>query len=206
MTFHPYILDCIRRYPQLEACQSSIQKAVDLLFQVFKNGNKLMICGNGGSAADADHIAGEFCKGFLKKRPLGSEWQSKLRPDLLDKLQLGLPAISLAHLSALNTAYANDCSADHIFAQAAFTLGQAGDALLCLSTSGSSKNVLLAAETAKAKGIYTIGLTGQNSPLLSELTDLCISVPEQVVYKVQELHLPVYHTLCLAVEAMLFTT
>jgi D-sedoheptulose 7-phosphate isomerase len=204
MIFHPYVLDCIHRYPQLDACRSDIQKVINLIFQVFKDGKKLMICGNGGSAADADHIAGEFCKGFLKKRPLGPEWKEKLSPELLQNLQTGLPALSLAHLPALNTAYANDCSPEHIFAQAAFTLGQAGDALLCISTSGSSKNVLLAAQAARAKGIHTIGLTGKNSPLLAEVSDYCISVPEHLVYKVQELHLPVYHTLCLAVEDMFF--
>ncbi len=204
MVFHDYVLDCLKRYPQLFSCKTDIQQAINIIFQTFDTGHKLLICGNGGSASDADHIAGELCKSFMLKRPLPIEWYTKLSPDLYKNLQAGLPAISLAHLTALNTAYANDCSPLHIFAQAAFTLGQEGDTLLCISTSGSSKNILLAAEAAKAKGMRTIGLTGNNSPLLSQLTDCCISVPETLVYKVQELHLPVYHTICRSVEDLFY--
>lgn len=202
MVLHKYVLECLERYPQLTPCKADIQQAIGILYRTFQEGFKLLICGNGGSSADADHIAGELGKSFRVKRPLPSEWKAKLSPDLYQNLQSGFPAISLAHLSALNTAYANDCSPLHIFAQAAFTLGREGDTLLCISTSGSSKNILLAAEAARAKGLRTIGLTGQNSPLLSQITDCCISVPETLVYKVQELHLPVYHTICLAIEEL----
>ena len=129
MVFHDYVLDCLKRYPQLFSCKTDIQQAINIIFQTFDTGH---------------------------------------------------------------------------FAQAAFTLGQEGDTLLCISTSGSSKNILLAAEAAKAKGMRTIGLTGNNSPLLSQLTDCCISVPETLVYKVQELHLPVYHTICRSVEDLFY--
>lgn len=200
MIFHDYVLECVQRYPQLQPCKQAIQSAIDMMVQTFNEGGKLLICGNGGSAADADHIVGELCKGFMTQRPLAEKWKEKLSPDLYQNLQAGLPALSLAHLVALNTAYANDCSPLHIFAQAAFTLGQKGDTLLCISTSGSSKNVLLAAQAATAKGMRTLGLTGQNSPLLSQTTDVCISVPETLVYRVQELHLPVYHTICRTIE------
>lgn len=186
------------------ACKDSMQAAFDMLLSIYKNGNKLLICGNGGSAADADHIAGELMKGFLKKRPLPESLQQALGAEVAQNLQCGLAAISLPGLTGLNTAYANDCNPDYIYAQSTLALGQPGDALLCISTSGNAKNVLLAAKVAKAKGMHTLGLTGKNGIKLKEAVDICVSVPEDVVYKIQELHLPIYHALTLALEDEIF--
>jgi len=198
--------DCLRRHPALENCAYSIKNVFEELRQSFEAGGKLLICGNGGSAADSDHMAAELLKGFDSKRPLDGPWQKKLGEELSQNLQGALPVIPLTGFSALTTAYSNDCDGDYTFAQLVFALGQKPDVLLCISTSGNSKNVLHAAKVAKAKGMRVVALTGETGGELLGKVDLCICVPSQVVWEVQEMHLPVYHTLCLMLEDALFGT
>ncbi|MDX2111071.1 MAG: SIS domain-containing protein [Verrucomicrobiota bacterium] len=192
------------RYPILSPCRDSIAQAIETLTTAFQRGNKLLICGNGGSAADADHISGELLKGFASKRPLTPEWRARLGDALADKLQGGLPAIPLTQFAGLLSAYGNDVSWEHGYAQLVFALGQPGDVFLGISTSGNAKNVGHAARVAKAKGLHTIALTGETGGALLALCDNTIRVPATEVYKIQELHLPIYHTLCLEVEQRLF--
>lgn len=170
-----------------------------------------MICGNGGSCADADHIVGELMKGFLKKRPIsGTQRQGMknncpaLDDSILDALQCGLPAISLCSATALNTAFSNDVDPNLIYAQNVLGLGKQDDVLLCISTSGNANNVYAAAKIAKALGITVIGLTGGTGGLLKDISDICIIAPGTHTYKIQELHLPIYHFLCAATEAHFF--
>ena len=203
--------ELISRYPTLKQCKDEIVLSADIITDCYKNGGKLMICGNGGSCADSDHIVGELMKGFLKKRPLSDKQRAEMKAKCnslddvtLDKLQGALPAISLASLTALNTAFCNDVEPDLIFAQAVFGLGKSGDILICISTSGNSKNVVLAAKVAKSVGIKVIALTGIGGGQLKSIADVCICVPEKETFKVQELHLPVYHYLCAEVENRFF--
>lgn len=198
------IQECVRRYPVLAACEKEMMQAFACIRDAYANKAKLLLCGNGGSASDSDHISGELLKGFGQKRPLSKEWQDRLGAHLASKLQGSLPALPLPMFASLMTAYANDCDAEYVYAQLVWGLGNAGDALLCLSTSGNSKNVLRAAEVAQAKGLFCIGLTGKTGGQLKELMDVCICVPETEVYKIQELHLPIYHALCLDLEAAFF--
>lgn len=170
-----------------------------------------MIAGNGGSAADAEHIVGELMKGFLQKREIDEALsaelyrvQPTLAPALCAKLQRALPAIALDGHFALSTAYMNDCDPQLCFAQQVNGYGNAGDTFLGISTSGNSKNVLYAAAVARAKGMAVIGLTGESPSGLSEFADVSICVPETETYKVQELHLPVYHCLCQMLEDYFF--
>lgn len=199
------------RYPQLGICKASIAEAFEHLKQTYTNGGKLLVCGNGGSAADAEHIVGELMKGFKSSRKLSEAYRQKLKGidnvlgnRLATQLQGALPAIALDGHPALVTAYMNDCDPLLCFAQQVNGYGCEGDALLCISTSGNSKNVVYAAVTAKAKGMKIIGLTGERDSRLSELADVCIQVPETETYKIQELHLPVYHCLCLMLEKEFF--
>jgi D-sedoheptulose 7-phosphate isomerase len=201
---HKRLQACIDRHPALEACAQDISRAFELLCATFEEGGKLLICGNGGSAADADHIAGELLKGFDSARPLNPDWKGKLGDELGSCLQTGLPVIPLTGFNALNTAFANDCNGEYTFAQLTFALGQTGDALLAISTSGDSSNVLHAARTARAMDMPVIGLTGESGGQLLELTDACIRVPASIVWEVQELHLPTYHALCLMLEDHFF--
>lgn len=201
----------IERYPVLAACREDIGKAIDLLCRTYENGGKLLLCGNGGSCADAQHITGELMKGFLKKRPLSPEQKKRLtakcprlEDTVLDKLQQALPALALSDASALLTAFANDVDAELIYAQQVWGLGKAGDVLLCISTSGNAANVAQAAKVAKGMGLSVVALTGEAGGKLRELADVCIRVPATETYQVQELHLPVYHCLCAAVEAHFF--
>ena len=181
----------------------TIKNACNLLIDTFKNGNKLLLCGNGGSAADCEHISGELMKGFLLKRELSEETKN-LIGDFADKLQYGLPCIPLTSLTSLSTAVANDNSADMIFAQPVIALGQKNDALIAMSTSGNSKNVVFAAKTAKALGMKVISITGMNDSLLSDISDITIQIPETETYRIQELILPVYHALCADIEAYFY--
>ena len=197
----------IERYPQLVVCKSDIAAAYEVIEKCYANGGKLLIAGNGGSAADAEHIVGELMKGFKKPRKLPKKYADKLiatNPELgntlAENLQGALPAIALDGHPALSTAYQNDCEPLLCFAQQVSGYGSEGDVFIGISTSGNSKNVLYAAVTAKAKGLKVIGLTGQKDSKLSEMADVCIKVPETETYMVQELHLPVYHALCLMVE------
>ena len=201
----------LTRYPQLDPCRESITRAYLYICSVFENGGKLLIVGNGGSAADAEHIVGELMKAFKSPRTLSKEEQEALLsidPQdgkvLAEKLQGALPAIALDGHVALTTAYMNDCEPLLCFAQQVNGYGREGDAFLGISTSGNSKNVVYAAITAKAKGMKVIALTGAKDSRLSALADVTIQVPETETYIIQELHLPVYHALCLMLEAHFF--
>ena len=201
----------ITRYPALAACRKELDRALDLMLTMYEKGGKLLACGNGGSAADASHIVGELMKGFLLKRPMTAEEKARFENALgedsvlfTEKLQRGIPAIALDTASALLTAYANDVDADLIYAQQVFAYAREGDLFLGISTSGNSKNVVNAAKTAKAMGLPSIALTGARDSALSALCTCTIRVPETETFKVQELHLPVYHALCAEIEARLF--
>lgn len=195
------------RHPVLEACKDDILAAFEILRDGYAHGGKLLICGNGGSAADAEHIVGELMKGFKNPRCLGEDMADKLMAVdegmgrfMAENLQGALPAIALDGHAALSTAYMNDCTPLLCFAQQVNEFGSESDVLLGISTSGNSKNVLYSAVMAKAKGMKVIGLTGVEESKLFSLADVCIRVPETETYKIQELHLPVYHCLCLMLE------
>lgn len=204
--------DLYARYPALASCKSSIASALATLTDTFANGHKLLICGNGGSAADAEHMVGELMKGFKLPRKLPQELQAKLLhtcPDCADylvkNLQQALPACSLVSQTALSTAFSNDQSPDLAFAQQVLGYGQAGDCLLGITTSGNSQNVIYAAQIARTLGMKVIGLTGNRYGAIVKLSDTAIEVPEKETFKIQELHLPVYHALCAALENEFFT-
>lgn len=201
----------IDRYPKLIVCKEDIRKAYDLLEGAYAAGRKLLVCGNGGSASDSEHIVGELMKEFKLKRKMYSNQAAALKeidPELglvlAENLQGALPAISLTGHSALQTAYMNDAVPELVFAQQVNGYGKAGDVFLGISTSGNSKNVLNAAITAKSKGLKVIGLTGAKESKLMKFADVCIRVPETETFKIQELHLPVYHCLCLMLEQKFF--
>ena len=201
----------MERYPVLECCKNDIIDAFDLLGDTYSKEGKMLICGNGGSAADAEHIVGELMKGFRYSRKLLSTEVDNLQKIdiemgkvLAENLQSALPAIALDGHPALSTAYMNDCEPLLCFAQQVNGLGRQGDVLFGISTSGNSKNVLYAAVTAKSKGMKVVGLTGAKDSKLSALADVCIRVSETETYMVQELHLPVYHCLCLMLEEKFF--
>lgn len=201
----------IERYPVLESARQSILNAYLLLKESYQNGGKLLIAGNGGSAADAEHIAGELMKGFRLPRKPDSEFAGKLITEnkelgtvLAENLQGALPTIALDGHVALTTAYMNDVEPLLCFAQQVNGYGKTGDVFLGISTSGNSKNVLYAATTAHAKGMKVIGLTGVRNSKLEQMSDVCIKVPQTETYMIQELHLPVYHCLCLMLETAFF--
>ncbi len=201
----------IERYPKLSACKEDIKKAYELLETAYQNGKKLLVCGNGGSASDSEHIVGELMKEFKLKRKVYGKQAAALKeidPELgqvlADNLQGALPAISLTAHSSLQTAFMNDVVPELVFAQQVNGYGNAGDVFLGISTSGNSKNVLYAAVNAKAKGLKVIGLTGGRENKLMKYADVCVRVPETETYKIQELHLPVYHCLCLMLEQKFF--
>ena len=201
------IKELTARYPGLADCAAEIETAAGLIIGCYKENHVLYTCGNGGSAADSDHIVGELMKGFLKKRPVSAEFRAKLAesyPDqadfLADNLQCGLPAGSLHSQSALLTAFANDVDASMMYAQNTFALGKPGDVLIAISTSGNSRNVVNAAKIAKLIGVKVIALTGAKPCALDALADCIIHVGDTETYRVQELHLPVYHGLCARVE------
>ena len=203
--------ELIKRHPQLSSVEDEIRKAAECLITCFSNGKKVLLCGNGGSSSDSDHIVGELMKGFENNRPVSDAIKEKLLEMggdrgriLADKLQQGLPAISLTAHSALISAVANDTDADLIFAQQVVGYGNTGDVLIGISSSGNSQNVLDALITAKAKGLVVIGLTGETGGKMKPFCDILINVPERRTLFVQELHLPVYHTLCLMIESSIF--
>lgn len=202
--------DLIKRRPEIGLCRSEILKTVGILLSSFKDGGKLLICGNGGSAADAMHIVGELMKNFDLKRKSDEKLRDKLSqfPDgdyLFDNLERALPAVDLVSSSALFTAYVNDVKADMVFAQQVYALGRGCDVLLCISTSGNSENVANAAKVAKVCGIKTVALTGRDGGMLKKLCDACIIAPGKSTYEIQECHLPIYHAICRALEAELFS-
>lgn len=201
----------VERYPSLAVCAKEINDAFDILKESYSHGGKLLIAGNGGSASDAEHIVGELMKSFKLARKLPEEYTQKLKEVnkdygevLANNLQGALPAIALDGHFALTTAYMNDCEPLLCFAQQVNGFGNSGDVLLGISTSGNSKNVLYAATVAKAKGMKVIGLTGQKDSKLSELADVTIQAPNTETYMIQELHLPIYHCLCLMLEDYFF--
>ncbi len=206
-----HIETLVQRYPQLECCQEEILKAYQILEEAYRSGSKLLVAGNGGSASDSEHIVGELMKEFKLKRKIYAAQIDRLMqidPEmgrvLAEHLQGALPAISLVGEPSLTTAFMNDVVPVLIFAQQVNGLGQAGDVFLGISTSGNSQNVLYAAVAAKSKGLKVIGLTGQNPNRLETFADVCIHVPEIETYRIQELHLPVYHCLCLMLEEKFF--
>ncbi len=201
---HGLLEDVISRFPPLSTCAGDIDRAFELLRACYARGGKILLAGNGGSAADAEHWSGELLKGFASKRPLAGEPRKKLPAELAAGLQEALPAIPLTAFIALNTAFANDVNAAFAFAQLVWGLGREGDVLVGLSTSGNAANILHAADVAKARGMAVLGLTGATGGKLAAKTDVCIRVPETVTYKIQELHLPVYHCLCLMLEEAFF--
>lgn len=207
---YKHLDDLIVRYPALEVCQDDIVSAYKILENCFKSGNKLLVAGNGGSAADALHIVGELMKAFALPRKLSRELCEAIdniceHADYLKgNLQMALPAIALVGEIGLTTAYSNDVAPNLVFAQQVLGYGNPGDVFLGISTSGNSQNINYAAEIAKAKGMFVIGLTGEKGGKLADICDVCLKVPMVETYKVQELHLPIYHAICLELENFFF--
>lgn len=199
------------KYPTLADSADSIQKAEKVLVQCFDEGGKLLLCGNGGSACDCSHIVGELMKGFMKRRPLTFKRKaamkgkySAIEDELLNSLQAALPAITLCENTAVISAFSNDVNPEFVYAQQVLGLASRGDVLLCISTSGNAKNVTAAAKVARALGVKVVGLSGGTGGVLAQLADVMITVPETETYKVQELHLPIYHCLCAMLEDRYF--
>jgi D-sedoheptulose 7-phosphate isomerase len=206
-----YIQQLIERYPKLESVKNDISAAFDIIAASYEDGGKLLIAGNGGSASDAEHIAGELMKTFSKKRNLPNPFiddikkvDTEIAEYLIPRLQPGLPTIALSGHASLNTACINDIDGNITFAQQVYGYGKENDVLLAISTSGNSKNVLYAAAVAKAKKLKIIALSGGSGGALKKAADVSIIVPETETYKVQELHLPVYHCLCQMLENHFF--
>lgn len=201
--------DLIKRYPALGGCRNSILVAYNILMGCFKNGNKLLICGNGGSCADSEHIVGVLMNGFKKKRKISDNLANKLieidsikSKELSLKMQWGFPCIALDSHQGLNTAFTNDVENGGLltFAQHVNILGKEGDVLLCISTSGNSKNAMYAAVMAKAKEMKVIGLTERKGVELGSISDVSIKAPSDETFMIQKYHLPIYHCLCLMLE------
>jgi D-sedoheptulose 7-phosphate isomerase len=206
-----YMDELIMRFPVLQPCISELLRSVEILKLSFKSDGKLLVCGNGGSAADSIHIVGELMKGFVLPRKLTKEERNKIHtqfPESADyfyeNLQRALPAISLTNEIGMTTAYANDKAPDLVFAQQVLGHGKRGDVLFAISTSGNSKNIVYAAKIAKVLGLQVVGLTGKSGGALKDLCDCCICAPESETYKIQELHLPIYHAICLELEKHFF--
>ena len=206
-----YIQQLIQRYPSLESVKADISAAFDIIVNSYANGGKLLIAGNGGSASDAEHIAGELMKTFSKKRNLPDSFISDIKKVdieiadyLIPRMQPGLPTIALSGHASLNTACINDIDGNITFAQQVYGYGKETDVLLAISTSGNSKNILYAAAVAKAKKLKIIALSGGSGGELKKIADVSIIVPETETFKVQELHLPVYHCLCQMLENHFF--
>jgi len=203
-----YIDDLVARYPKLAPLAEPIAQAVTMLCQCYHGGGKIMVCGNGGSASDSDHIVGELMKSFVLRRAIPEDDAGRLRAvnceQIAGALQRGIPSIALSSNNALLTAIGNDTDPHLLFAQQVYVYGRPGDVLLGLSTSGNSRNVVHAMQVARAFGVRTIGLTGSRPAQLDELCDVCLKVPETETFKAQEYHLPIYHALCLAVEEQVF--
>ena len=205
--------ELIERYPALAVCREDLRAAVRAICESYAGGHKLLVCGNGGSAADSEHIVGELMKGFLLPRKLGAQERQAFEKAcpasaayLMENLQGTLPAVSLVNSVGLGTAFANDQAPDLVFAQQVLGLGAAGDVLIAISTSGSSQNVLYALDVARAKGLRTIALTGEKGGRMAaeHLAETVIRVPATETFKIQEYHLPVYHMLCIAAEHEFF--
>jgi D-sedoheptulose 7-phosphate isomerase len=193
------------RLPELAPCAGQIWGAYELLRATFAGGGKLLLCGNGGSAADAEHWAGELLKGFCSKRPLPPDALPGLDPAIAGRLQGALPAIPLTGFLSLSSAFANDVDAELTFAQLVWALGRPGDTLVCISTSGQARNVLAAAQTARARGLRTLALTARDGGALAPQCDQAIQAPADQTHRAQEYHLPIYHALCLMLEGEMFS-
>ena len=211
MTAYERIDELIKRYPVLLTVRDDINAFYEILKECYDNGGKLLIAGNGGSCADAEHIVGELMKGFCKRRAVSDEFREKLieadsenGEEIAGKFQGGLPAMALSNHQALNTAFANDVDADFYYAQQVYGYGKKGAVFLGISTSGNAKNIMYAAAVAKAKGMKVLGLTGKTGGRLAKAADVSIIVPEEETYKIQELHLPIYHAICLMLEDTYF--
>lgn len=203
--------ELLLRYPALTVCRKEIEDSFQILAKAYRRGGRLLAAGNGGSAADCEHMAGELMKGFVKKRPLDDKFQQRLIQadadlgrELAAKLQGALPAVSLTGHPALATAYLNDVEPLMGLAQQTYGFGRKGDVLFAITTSGNSKNILYAMITAKAKEMPVIVLTGKDGGLAKKYADVAVIVDEQETYKIQELHLPIYHALCLMLEDEFF--
>lgn len=206
-----YMNELLVRYPRLETIKGDLLDAYDLLRRCYETGGKLLVAGNGGSAADSEHIAGELMKGFLKKRPLSEEIQNRFARidpvrggEISKRLQNALAAVPLTSQDALSTAFSNDVLAEDIFAQKILGYGRKGDVFLGISTSGNSGNIINAAITAKVLELQVIGLTGNMGGKLRDYCDVLVRAPENETYKIQELHLPIYHSWCLMLEEYFF--
>ena len=193
--------ELLERYPQLNICTKDIEFALSLMIETYKKSGKILVCGNGGSACDAEHIVGELMKSFKLTRKVTDE---KISPDLREKLQGALPAISLNSQMGLVTAIANDIDADMVFAQQVYGYANANDLLIAISTSGNSENVVNAVKVAKALNVKAIALTGKTGGVLKDLAGVTICAPATEPYKIQEYHLPIYHYLCEKVEEEIF--
>jgi Phosphoheptose isomerase len=205
-----FLDDLMNRYPSLKGCEQDIESAFDLLVKVFESSGKMIICGNGGSAADSEHLVGELMKSFIKRRELSQEAKSKFEglgeagKYIASRLQGALPAISISTLTAFGTAYINTFDPELVFAQQVYGLGNKGDILFVFSSSGSSKNIYNAVITAKAKEMYVIALTGETSGEIDDYCDSVIRMPAFLSPLVQEYYLPVYHTLAYMLEEYFF--
>ncbi len=206
------ILKLFERYPSLEVCRPQIATAVNMICQMYYDGGKLLICGNGGSCADADHICGEMMKGFLLPRQMpqikADRFFDVLGTDageFICQLQESIPTISLPSQAAVLSAFANDVNPDLVYAQLVYGYAREGDVFLGISTSGNSENVVAAAKVAKVMGLKTIAMTGECESRLSEICDCTIRVPQKSTFKIQELHLPIYHAICAEVEMTIFS-
>ena len=202
-----YLELLIKRYPALSPVRDSILAAYETMKECYENGGTLLVAGNGGSCADSEHIVGELMKGFVKRRPVSNEFAAALQEadekrgeELASSLQGGLPAIALTGHAGLATAFLNDVNGEMIYAQQLYGYGKKGDVFMGISTSGNAENVMYAVAVAKASGIKTIGLTGKNGGKMAGACDCSIVVPSDETFKIQELHLPIYHTLCLMLE------
>ncbi len=201
----------IERYPILAPCRESIQQAYEMLKEMYYNGGKLLVCGNGGSCADAEHLVSELMKGFCKLRPIPDDLRQKIIAEdpvmgeaIANDLECGLMAIALSAHSAFNYAFENDKTPDFVFAQEVMSYGNPGDIFMGITTSGNSDNVIYALEVAKAKGLGSIILTGRTGGKIAGKADVTIYVPEDECHIIQELHLPVYHAICLMLEDEFF--
>lgn len=207
-TYEEVLATLFSNYRELLSCEREVRAAASLLLDTFRVGRKLLVCGNGGSAADSEHIVGELVKSFRFKRPIDESFLASYRDangiDAPSWLEGALPAFSLVSQTALSTAFGNDEAAVGVFAQQAYGYGRPGDVLLAISTSGNSANVVEAAKVARAKSMKVVSLTGPNESMLTFLSDVAIQAPRNEVFRIQELHLPIYHALCAAVEAELF--
>lgn len=206
-----YIEDLIIRYPKLLSIKANIIEAIESMIVCTSNHGKYLVCGNGGSASDSDHIVGELMKGFVLDRRIDFDLEHEIREKfsedadyIISNLQKGIPAISLSSHNALTSAFSNDKAPDLIFAQQVLGYGQKQDILFAISTSGNSKNIVYAAQVAQALGIKVISLTGETGGKLQKLSDILINVPEKETFKIQELHLPIYHVICLVLENEFF--